>query len=226
VTENKSLKRRVRERMSKTGERYTSARRQVLDKAPPAAGAQPVAEAARPAPALAAPPEPPYGKTDRSWSQWVAVLDEWGARERSHTEIARWLNQDLGVDGWWSQSITVEYEKHIGRRVLRQRGSTFSATGSKVIAVPADVARSAWTDEQVRARWLPGVELRQRPNRAPIVARFDAPEGRVVVSFDGRGEQKVSVAIEHEKLPDAEAAARWTKLWRERLVALKELLEG
>jgi hypothetical protein len=212
VTQDKSLKRRVRARMSKTGERYTAARRQVL--ATPPTTSEPVAD------------EPLHGKTDRTWSQWVTLLDEWGARDRPHAEIARWLNRDLGVDGWWAQNITVEYEKQIGRRVLRQRGATFSATGSKTIGVPARVARDAWTDEATRRQWLPGVELRQRPNRAPIVARFDAPEGRVVVSFDPRGESKVSVAIEHEKLPDADSAARWTKLWRERLVALKELLEG
>ena len=225
MTENKSLKRRVRERMSKTGERYTAARRQVLDKAP--------TDTPRDMPTTTRPPtdtptadEPLHGKTDRTWSQWVAQLDEWGAREKSHTEIARWLNRDLGVDGWWAQDITVRYEKHIGRRVLGQRGTTFSATGSKTINVPAAVARDAWTDESVRARWLPGVELRPRPNRVPIVARFDAAEGRLVVSFDARSDSKVSVAIEHEKLPDAEAAAKWSAFWRERLAALKRELEA
>ena len=223
MTENKTLKRRVRERMSKTGERYTSARRQVLAKAPTDTPQAPATEQPSTEPR---PPERVFGKTDRTWSQWAEALDEWGARDRSHTEIARWLNQDLGVDGWWSQSITVEYEKHIGRRVLRQRGTTFSATGSKTINVPAATAREAWTDEAVRARWLPDVELRQRPNRAPVVARFDAVEGRVVVSFDAKGAQKVSVAVEHEKLPDADTAARWTMFWRERLAELKRQLEG
>jgi hypothetical protein len=218
VTQNKTLKHRVRERMSKTGERYTAARRQVLAKAPSGEPDQ------QPEPPTAS--EPNYGKTDRSWPAWVATLDEWGARDKTHTEIARWLHEELGVGGWWAQNVTVEYEKHIGRRVLRQRGSTFSATASKTIKVPAARAREAWTDEAIRARWLPGTELRQRPNRVPIVARFDAEDGRVVVSFDARSESKVSVAIEHEKLPDAESAARWTAFWRERLVELKRHLEG
>jgi hypothetical protein len=225
VTENKSLKRRVRTRMTKTGERYTAARRQLLEKAPARPTGGPTAPEK---PATSEPNEPLHGPTDRTWSQWVAVLDEWGARDKTHTEIARWLYRDLGVDGWWSQDITVRYERHIGRRVVGQRGSTFSATGTKTINVAADVARAAWVDARQRAKWLPGVELRQRPNRAPIVARFDVKdgEGRVVVSFDPRGAGKVSVAIEHEKLPNARAAARWTALWRERLKVLKEQLEA
>lgn len=222
MTQNKSLKRRVRERMSKTGERYTAARQHVVDVDRAPVG-EPVPTNRPGAPTAAG--EPLHGPTDRTWPEWVAVLDEWGARDRSHTEIARWLNRDLGVDGWWSQDIAVRYEKHIGRRVLGQRGETFSATATKTIGVAVDAAREAWTDEALRARWLAGVELRQRPNRAKATLRFDADEGRVVANFDARGESKVSVAVEHERLPDAAAAARWSGFWRERLTALKALLE-
>ncbi len=217
VTANKSLKRRVRERMSKTGERYTAARHQVLARAE----SPPPAEAS-------ADPEPMHGPTDRSLSEWVRMLDEWGARERTHPEIVEWLTSEHDVPPWWRQDITVRYEKHIGRRVLGQRGSTFSATGTKVISVPPAVARSAWTEADFRRGWLPEVELRQRPNRVQIAARFDVNdgEGRVLVSFDARGDDRTQVAVEHEKLPTQQAAKRWTAFWRQRLVVLKELLEA
>ena len=217
MTENKSLKRRVRERMSKTGERYTSARRQVLAKSADQTDRRPVAG------------EPPHGPTSRSLPEWFRLLDDWGARDRPHPEIAVWLGEVQGVPPWWTQDITVRYERHIGRRVVGQRVDlTFSATGTKTIAAAPDVARAAWTTESMRKRWLPDVRLSQRPNRARVAARFDVNdgEGRLVVSFDPRGESKTTVAIEHEKLPDAESAARWTKFWRERLVALKESLEA
>lgn len=227
MTENNTLKRRVRARMAKTGERYTAARRQVLDKAPAGASPTEVPPAATGAPAtIPATDEPLHGPTDRTWSQWVAILDEWGARDKPHPDIARWLGEKQGVPPWWTQDITVRYEKHIGRRVLGQRGSTFSATASKTINVADHTARAAWLDVGKRARWLPDVELKRRPNRVAIASRFDAPEGRVIVSFDPRGPAKVSVAIEHEKLPDAKAAARWTAFWRERLRHLKEMLES
>ena len=218
MTENKTFKRRVRERMSKTGERYTAARRLVVAKG---LGAEP------PDAQSASSSEPPHGPTSKTWSEWVRLLDESGAPDKPHPEIVKWLTAEHDVPAWWRQDITVRYEKHIGRRVLGQRGSAFSATGTKTMAVPAAVARAAWTDDAQRARWLPDVRLTQRPNRARIAARFDVneSEGRVMVSFDPRGESKTSVAIEHEKLPTPEVAKHWTTFWRARLNDLKELLE-
>ncbi len=221
MTENKTLKRRVRERMSKTGEQYTSARRQVLAKA-----TQPAArsDAQSPGPA----DEPLHGPTDKSWSEWVRLLDESGARDKSHPEIVKWLTAAHEVAPWWRQDITIRYEKHIGRRVLGQRGTTFSATGSKTIAVGAARAREAWTDEDQRTHWLPDVVLHQRPGRALRTVRFDVNDGdgRVTVTLDPRGEAKTSISIEHEKLPDAQTARRWSANWRERLAVLKSTLEA
>ncbi|HYI21185.1 MAG TPA: hypothetical protein VEX62_00985 [Candidatus Limnocylindrales bacterium] len=228
VTQNRTLKRQVRARMSKTGERYTSARHQVLAKAPTVEppAAEPVA------PTLVA-DEPLHGPTSRSWSEWVRLLDESGAAEKPHTEIAHWLSAEHGVPGWWTQDITVRYEKHIGRRVTLQRGKTFSATGSRTVGVPVASALAAWLDDDIRASWLRDVTLRLRSARTASsvrykTARFDVNdgEGRVVVSFDPKGDAKTSIAIEHEKLPDAQSAARWKTSWRSHLGALKELLEA
>jgi hypothetical protein len=40
------------------------------------------------------------------------------------------------------------------------------------------------------------------------------------------GEAKSRVAIEHERLPDADAVAAMKAWWRERLTALKQQLEA
>jgi hypothetical protein len=46
--------------------------------------------------------------TGRSLPDWLATLDERGARTLPHKEIARLLRDDLGVPSWWSQMVTVE----------------------------------------------------------------------------------------------------------------------
>lgn len=48
---------------------------------------------------------------------------------------------------------------------------------------------------------------------------------RVVVGFTSKGPARSQVALEHERLPDARAAERTRAYWRERLTALKQLLE-
>ena len=59
-------------------------------------------------------------------------------RNRPHRDIARWLNREQGVDGWWAQEITVAYERAIGRRQTGQRPDGYAISASKTVAVPVD----------------------------------------------------------------------------------------
>ncbi|HEY7463895.1 MAG TPA: hypothetical protein VH987_05565 [Candidatus Limnocylindria bacterium] len=229
MTEQKALKRRVRNRMSKTGERYTAARRQVLS--------------ARRAPTASAPEKPrrlipPPGltsdaalreRTGHGWTEWIGILDAWGAESRPHIEIARWLNRDSGVDGWWSQQVTVGYEIAIGRRVTGQRGDgTFSATATRTLAAPVVDVLEAVTDAGLRERWLPRAPLVERPTRAERTARFDwdGDGSRVVFWFEDLGDAKSRVAMEHERLADVEEVGRMKAYWRAAMLRLKEHVEG
>ncbi len=53
--------------------------------------------------------------TGRDWAHWRRHLDAAGAAELAHIDIARLLYND-GVPGWWSQMVTVGYERKIGKR--------------------------------------------------------------------------------------------------------------
>lgn len=219
MTEKKSLKRRVRARMTKTGERYAAARRQVL--------AKPVTRTEAP-PSTTLDDALVIARTGRAWADWFQLLADWGAGERSHTEIAKYLNLELGVAAWWSQNITVEFERATGRRRVGQRADgTFVATASKTIGVPAEVAFEAFADEARRAAWLADLPLRLRGTRPFRTVRFDWESGpsRVVATIDAKGEARCVVALEHERLADAEEVHRRQALWRDRLARLRALLE-
>ncbi|MEX2457501.1 MAG: hypothetical protein WD770_00770 [Actinomycetota bacterium] len=221
MTTQKTFKRRVRARMAKTGERYTAARRILiangdrpdtapLDFEPPASGA-----------ALTK-------ATGHGWEHWLGVLDEWGAASWSHGEIVRRLIDEEQVSGWYAQCITVGFERATGLRAPGQRKNGFAVTATKTIAAPVERLFRAFEDEAVRERWLPGAEMRRRTATAPKGARYDWEDGstRVVVWFEKVDAAKSRVALEHEKLPDAETADEMKAWWRERVAALKTLLEG
>lgn len=85
----------------------------------------------------------------------------------------------------------------------------------------------AFVDESLRETWLPDGRQRERTATKPKSARFDWDdcETRVIVGFTAQGEAKSTVALAHERLPDAEEADRMKTFWRERVAALKEELE-
>jgi hypothetical protein len=133
MTRQKSFTRRVRARMDKTSERYTAARRQLLAKTTEAGARRPYSD------------EVVRSNTGRTWDEWFALLDAWGAVERPHPEIARWLGQEHGVGGWWAQGVTVAYEQARGLRAPGQRrDGSWEVNVSKTVAVPVErLARPA-----------------------------------------------------------------------------------
>ena len=221
MTRQKTFKRRVRERMAKTGESYTAARRMLIAK-----GDRPEATLARFEPPVAE--EKVAAATGRGWQAWFEALDAWEAASRSHPEIARWLREEHGVDGWYAQSITVGYERARGLRAVGERPDGFAAGASRTIAVPVERLFEAVTDEGLREHWLPGADLRVRTATPPRTARYDWEDGstRVIVGFEELGEAKSRVALSHERLPDADSADEMKAWWRERLTTLKAQLEA
>ena len=220
MTTQRSFKRLVRSRMEKTGESYTAARASLLAAQEPEAAAKP---------ALATSDESIRSRTGRGWEEWFDLLDEWGAAERTHREIARWVAEQQGVHplAWNAQAVVGSYERARRGRAVGEHPEGFTITASKTVAVPVDRLYDAFFDESLRERWLPASELRERTASKPRSARFDWGDGatRVNVVFDAKGDAKSAVAISHERLPDAAEADRMKALWRERVVTLKEVLE-
>jgi hypothetical protein len=201
MTTQKTFKRRVRARMAKTGESYTSARRMLIE--------------ARPA------DEKVIAATGRGWNAWFARLDHAGAVSWGHTAMARWLREEHGVPSWWSQSITVAFEQARGLRVPGQVAGGFTANASRTIGVPVPRLFEAWDDVAL------GLGLRLRTATAPRSSRWDYVDGasRVLVGFEAVGETRSRIALSHERLSGSEELEEMKRFWRERLLELKASLE-
>ena len=166
--------------------------------------------------------------TGRTCDEWFALLDGWQARERSHPEIARYLWQEHGVDGWWAQGVTVGYERARGMRAKHERPDGFSVNASKTVPVPVARLFAAFVEEAARDRWLEPGTLRLRTAQPDRSARFDvvANGTRLAVTFAAKGDAKASVQIEHQKLPIVEDVDTWRAFWKARLARLAALLAG
>lgn len=236
MTQNKDIKRLVRARMKKTGEAYTTARAQVTRKPKPKTRA--AAPAATTALRVAGANPKDYAelagmsdavikqKTGCAWDKWVKSLDHYGAGQMSHTDIAKLVHEKWKVDGWWSQSVTVGYERIKGLRAKGQRrDGSFEAGKSRTFHVPVKKLFDAWADANVRKRWLEDATVRVRTATSLKSMRFGWSDGSIVaVGFTAKGKDKSSVSLAHTKLPDRESADRFKKYWSERLDVLGDLL--
>ncbi len=220
MTEQKSFKRLVRARMAKTGESYTAARAMLLGAEEPEqdTGVR-----------LATSDEKIRRRTGHGWEEWFDMLDRWGAAERAHREIARWVAAQQGIEplAWNAQAVAGSYEQARGLRAVGEKADGYAITVSKTVAVAVERLYDAVVDGSLRERWLPGGELSDRAATKPRSARFDWGNGetRVNVTFLTKDETKSMVALEHRRLADADEADRMKAYWRQRLVALKAMLE-
>ena len=214
---NKDLKRLVRARMKKTGEAYTAALSHTKTPKTPAASYA----------ALAGTSDATLkAKTGCSWERWVRALDRHGAQQMSHRDIAALVNEKYKIDGWWSQTVTVGYERIKGLRARGQRrDGTYEASKSRTFNIPVTTLFDAWADASVRRRWLNGESVKIRTATAPKSMRLNWADRTIIaVGFTAKGNSKSSVAVQHTHLPDRETADRLKQYWSDRLDALGEVL--
>jgi hypothetical protein len=165
-------------------------------------------------------------KTGKTWDEWFSILDAAGARSMSHKEIVAILDRH-GVGPWWRQMVTVTYEQARGLREKHQTATGYTANASRTLAVPVDRLFEAWSDEALRRRWLPDAELTIRKATPGKSLRISWGDGtNVDVGLLAKGDSKSQIAIEHAKLPGAEAVGRTKDYWRQALDRLRDLLEG
>ena len=204
MTRQRSFKRLVRSRMEKTGESYTAARAMLL-----AADESLTHEK----PWLATSDDKIRERTGCGWEEWFDLLDEWGAADLKHRDIARRVAAELGLDplAWNAQAITASYERTRGLRVAGQREDGFTITVQRTFPLTA---------EQLYDRFhaVAPDPLRERTATRPKRARFDWGDdgSRVHVTVDDRG-AKSRVTVEHARLADASAAERMKAFWRDHL---------
>lgn len=230
MTVGKDLKRVVRTRMEKTGESYTAARAQVLSlskKTQTSAAAALVVAPAIDYAALAGMSDDKIAaKTGRTWQEWTRLLDADGAAKMKHGEIAVLVSGKHEAGGWWSQTITVGYERIKGLRDRGQRrDGAYEAGKTKTFDVPAKTLFDAWASDTARRRWLKGVKTTVRTATSPKNVRLQWPDNTIVViGITPKGDTKSVVSVVHTKLRDKAASDAAKKEWTTHLDALTTFL--
>ena len=150
-------------------------------------------------------------KTGKTWAQWLAVLDKAGAAKMSHAEIAQYLHDTHEVPGWWSQMVTVGYERLRGRRRLNETTAGFRTSVSRTFDAGLSVVFGAWDNAKARAKFLKDAVRFSTRNPGKNL-RFAWKIGRVEVRFVVKG-PKTQMTVDHVGITSPAEVARWKAFW-------------
>lgn len=166
-------------------------------------------------------------KTGRTWREWFRLLDAAGARKMPHREIARLLHGKHKVPGWWSQMVTVEYERARGMRKVHQTTAGFVAGVSRTFDASVSALFKAWTDARLRRRWLGAAKLTITTATRSKTIRMGWADGtRSEAYFVPRGAARWQIAVQHSKLSGPRGVAAMKKFWSAALERLAKVAGG
>lgn len=210
MTTQESFKQRVRFRMAHTGERYLEARRVLLHNARPIAGAR----------RWVALPELSDQTirrgTGRGWDEWCDLIEAFPGRHDGHAAIASHLSGEHGLDAWWSQGVTVGYERIAGLRLPHQMpDGTFTANKSRTVVADIEVLRAGLLDDEQRLDLFPGLATELRSRSTARTVRLAIGVTVAAITLDSRGDGRVKIVVEYRRLPSLDAVEEWTFYWSE-----------
>lgn len=217
MTAHASFKKRVRARMTRTGEKYGAARRVLLDQA----------AARRTSGSWVAEPQHPdeavRKHTGRGWQEWVALIEATPAAGQGHAAVAAWLQDEHRVGAWWAQAVTVGWERITGRRLPNQRADgTFTAGRSATVTVDAQMLRELLLDAAGRLDLFPtmATQLRSRPTSKNV--RLGMPDGVAEIDVQPAPLGRTRITVAHAQLASPEEVAHWKAFWGDWLAALND----
>jgi hypothetical protein len=166
-------------------------------------------------------------KTKKDWAAWFFALDTAGAAKLDHGGIVRLLVEKHGVASWWSQMISVEYERARGLRVPHETAHGFTVSASKTIATSLEALYAATADEKTRQKWFPrGAFEVSSQTKDKYFRGAWKKDARLELGFVPKGAGRALIALSVSKLDDAEAVERERAAWKRALEKLAALLEG
>ena len=166
-------------------------------------------------------------KTGKGWAEWIAILDQAGAKEMAHKDIAIYLAEKQSVPDWWCQMVTVGYEQARGLRGKHQKPEGYQISRSKTLSSPAAMLYAAWADKRKRTRWLKeALTIRTATPDKSLRILWGDGKTNLDVNFYPKGEGKCQVVVQHSKIANAKAAEKLKAYWTEALDHLQVYVKG
>jgi hypothetical protein len=142
--------------------------------------------------------------TGKTWNEWYEALDTAGATSWSHPQIASWVADRHGVNGWWAQGVTVGYEQARGlRRPGQMADGTFSVGASRTM--PLDQLPLLDRAIEVLTSALAAVPVSVSREAKYVTARWPLPHGEsLLAQVNPTVSGRSSLVLTHSRMPNAD----------------------
>jgi len=163
-------------------------------------------------------------KTGKTWKQWFGVLDKAGAAKLDHKAIAKLLYGKHGVGPWWSQMVTVEYERARGLRDKHETATGFSVSVSKTLASDLTTLFAAVSEAKRRKKWFPAGDLKisSLTDNKYFRANWNGA-ARLEINFYAKPGGKAQINVQVNKLAKKTDVERERTAWKKALEKLQAL---
>jgi hypothetical protein len=154
--------------------------------------------------------------TGKNWKDWFSILDK--AKKETHREKASFIFDNYfskhKSGGWWSQGITVEYERARGLRKVNQVSDGFRVTINKTVDGTIKDLENKW-EEILKLPEVKKKNLEKIPSKTKrAMVRYKYKDGEVFVYFDEKGDGKAKIMVEPAKLPKKSLVETERKFWK------------
>ncbi len=165
-------------------------------------------------------------RTGRDWADWFATLDRLGAQQLPHREIAGLLARRYHLRPWWSQMVTVEYERARGVRARHQSAEGFLVAVSRTLTTRLAHLYEVAARPGERRKWFPSGAFEPSSQTRDKYLRGRWQRGsRVDIGFYARGRSKSQIAVQVSRLASMSEVESVRRSWQTALRKLQDLLE-
>jgi len=165
-------------------------------------------------------------RTGRDWGSWFRALDRAGASRLAHRQIAEILGNRHRVPSWWSQMVTVEYERARGLRLRHQNATGFSVAVSRTLATRLPQLYAATARPGARRKWFPSGSFEpSSQTRDKYLRGRWGHKARLEIGFYAHGAGKSRIAVQVSHLSRKGEVEPLRHAWKSALAKLQTLLD-
>lgn len=162
--------------------------------------------------------------TGKTLEEWTELLDAVNGKSASEKSLIQYLTERFKLSPEWSSIITSNYFEANGLRSSPNQEISFDTTATKTFGVALHVLEEYFSDESLRLSWmeLPLTAVKIQPGKS---IRYEGlNEGVLLVTFNGKSQDKCQITIQHLKLANEETAGKMQEFWKEKLNVLAKVL--